>query len=128
MTGATVRPGYGHPSLNAAAVSDVTLRSGEVHSATSSQRPCHVAHPFHTKKGTAVAITTSPDASTGTIEIAGGTLDVLVDIANSGRITIDPDATLALNGVITECPLQSVQRNIRLVSERLRGPFAPMLT
>jgi len=57
MTGATVRPGYGHPSLNAAAVSDVTLRSGEVHSATSSQRPCHVAHPFHTKNGTAVNYT-----------------------------------------------------------------------
>ena len=44
---------------------------------------------------------TVSNASTGTIEIAGGTLDVLVDIANSGRITIDPDATLALNGVIT---------------------------
>src|SRR5439155_4326554 len=35
---------------------------------------------------------------TGTIEVAGGTLNVLVDVANSGQMVIDPGATLALNG------------------------------
>jgi len=35
---------------------------------------------------------------TGTIEVAGGTLNVLVDVANSGQLAIDPGATLALNG------------------------------
>jgi fibronectin-binding autotransporter adhesin len=37
------------------------------------------------------------NAETGTIEISGGTLNVQVDIANWGQITVDPGATLALN-------------------------------
>ena len=36
------------------------------------------------------------NASTGTIEISGGTLTVLVDIANSGQITVDSNGTLSL--------------------------------
>ena len=36
--------------------------------------------------------------NSGTIKVAGGNLNVLVDIANSGAITIDPHATLTLNG------------------------------
>jgi fibronectin-binding autotransporter adhesin len=35
---------------------------------------------------------------TGAIEISGGTLNVQVDIANSGHITVDGTATLALSG------------------------------
>ncbi|SDT38284.1 Npun_F0296 family exosortase-dependent surface protein [Bradyrhizobium canariense] len=34
---------------------------------------------------------------TGTIEISGGTLNVEVDIANSGRITVDPGAALTID-------------------------------
>ena len=37
------------------------------------------------------------NCATGTIELSGGTLDVSVDIANSGQITVDPGAVLALN-------------------------------
>ena len=36
--------------------------------------------------------------NSGTIEVSGGTLNVQVGIANSGAITIDPHATLTLNG------------------------------
>jgi hypothetical protein len=36
------------------------------------------------------------NASTGTIEISGGTLNVLVDITNSGQITVDSNGTLSL--------------------------------
>jgi hypothetical protein len=36
------------------------------------------------------------NASTATIEISGGTLNVLVDIANSGQITVDSNGTLSL--------------------------------
>ena len=35
----------------------------------------------------------------GTIEISGGTLNVQVDIANAGQITVDAGAALALGGV-----------------------------
>src|SRR5439155_1238742 len=35
---------------------------------------------------------------TGTIEVAGGTLNVLVDVANSGQMVIDAGETLTLNG------------------------------
>ncbi len=35
---------------------------------------------------------------TGAIEVTGGTLNVLVDVANSGHITVHPSATLTLNG------------------------------
>jgi fibronectin-binding autotransporter adhesin len=38
------------------------------------------------------------NASTGTIEVAGGTLNVFVDIANAGNIVVDALATLALKG------------------------------
>ena len=41
---------------------------------------------------------TVTNTGTGTIEVSGGTLNVLVDIANSGLLTIDPTATLTLNG------------------------------
>jgi hypothetical protein len=34
---------------------------------------------------------------TGTIEVSGGTLNVLVDVANSGLITVDPNANLTLD-------------------------------
>jgi VCBS repeat-containing protein len=36
--------------------------------------------------------------ASGTIEVAGGTLNVLVDIANSGTVSVDPNATLTLQG------------------------------
>jgi fibronectin-binding autotransporter adhesin len=38
------------------------------------------------------------NTSTGKIEISGGKLNVLVDIANAGQITVDSGATLALSG------------------------------
>jgi fibronectin-binding autotransporter adhesin len=38
------------------------------------------------------------NTSTGKIEVAGGTLNVLVDIANAGKIIVDSGATLALHG------------------------------
>jgi fibronectin-binding autotransporter adhesin len=38
------------------------------------------------------------NVSTGKIEISGGTLNVLVDIANAGKIAVDLGATLALQG------------------------------
>jgi fibronectin-binding autotransporter adhesin len=38
------------------------------------------------------------NTSTGTIEVAGGALNVLVDIANAGKIVVDSGATLALQG------------------------------
>jgi fibronectin-binding autotransporter adhesin len=41
---------------------------------------------------------TITNTTTGTIEISGGTLNVQVDIANSGHITVDSTATLALTG------------------------------
>ena len=46
--------------------------------------------------------------ATGTIDVAGGTLNVLVDIANSGQITVDPGAKLTLDhatitgGIVTD--------------------------
>ena len=43
-------------------------------------------------------LSTITNFSSGTIEVAGGTLNVQVDIANSGAVTIDPHATLTLNG------------------------------
>ena len=36
--------------------------------------------------------------ASGTIEVAGGTLNVQVDIANSGTVTVDPNAMLKLQG------------------------------
>jgi fibronectin-binding autotransporter adhesin len=36
--------------------------------------------------------------ATGTIDVSGGTLDVLVDIANAGQIAVDLGAALALKG------------------------------
>jgi FecR protein len=41
---------------------------------------------------------TVSNTSTGTIEVSGGTLNVLVDVANSGLLTVDPNGTLMLNG------------------------------
>jgi fibronectin-binding autotransporter adhesin len=38
------------------------------------------------------------NTSTGTIEVSGGTLNVLVDIANAGKIAVDLGATLKLDG------------------------------
>jgi fibronectin-binding autotransporter adhesin len=43
-------------------------------------------------------LSTVANFSSGTIEVAGGTLNVQVGIANSGAVTIDPHATLTLNG------------------------------
>ena len=36
------------------------------------------------------------NASTGIIDVTGGTLNVLVDVANSGKVTVESGATLAL--------------------------------
>jgi fibronectin-binding autotransporter adhesin len=36
----------------------------------------------------------------GTIEVSGGTLNVLVNVANSGHVTVNASATLTLNGAI----------------------------
>ena len=40
---------------------------------------------------------TITNTGTGTIEVSGGTLNVRVDIANAGQVTIDSSATLKLN-------------------------------
>ncbi|THD59945.1 MAG: hypothetical protein E7813_23475, partial [Bradyrhizobium sp.] len=43
-------------------------------------------------------LSTITNFSSGTIEVSGGTLNVLVDVANSGQVTIDLGAILTLNG------------------------------
>jgi fibronectin-binding autotransporter adhesin len=54
------------------------------------------------------------NAGTGSIEVAGGTLNVQVDIANSGLITVDSMAALTLDGAAIACGTVSNDGTIAL--------------
>ncbi len=50
----------------------------------------------------------------GTIEVSGGTLNVLVDVANSGQITVDADATMALDAGTVDGGTVSISGTLEL--------------